>query len=75
MTSIWVVSVLVIAMTNHDHEVVFWFPVYVGSQRHLEISLSLKAMYRVDRTVEALLTQVSSHTGFSLLNEMPVEWY
>lgn len=44
---------------------------YVGTQRPLEIAL--RAMYGVDTTVEALLARVSSHPGFSLSNEMPME--
>lgn len=68
------ISVLVIAMTSHDREIVFSFCVYVESQKYLEILLSLKAMNRVDTITEALLAQVSSHVGFSLPNEMPVEW-
>lgn len=46
---------------------------YVGTQRPLEIALSLRAMYGVDTTIEALLARVSSHPGFSLSNEMPME--
>lgn len=64
----------VVQMTGHDNEIGFWFCVHVGSQKPLEMSLSLKAMYKVDTTIEALLAQVSSHDRFPFSNEISVEW-
>lgn len=58
----------VIAKTGHDNEIVCMLDL-----RPLEMSLSLKAMCKVDTTVEALLAQVSSHDRFLFPNEMSVE--